>query len=388
MKDLFLNKLFLNKLLLSKGFFIRGEGLIPSARSRVRALGRYLAVLNPRPIPLKKQHTSSFRARLLIIAFLLIFPPDAPAQSSRTDQPYLVPQTIFVGDPGRLVVPLGRTLAGINPFVVEAPEKLPDTPELRIRRLELERRGGSSRLLIDFIPYSPGLLYLPALEILAPGEDTEALVVTGLEVQVASILSPTQMTLSEPASPIAVPGTSFLIYGTMLILLLFLCFGIGVSFWGRRNFREILERYHRRRLLRAMTKFLRCLRQECSFEREGNEGYYLTLLSGEFREFLSLFTGINCRSLTPGEFLELPLSQTALALGPVYLCWLFRNWDTLRFSGKGMEMADIFEALGEIERMIIALDKEEREKSFPGKSFQTENFSVRGEGGTLHGEFL
>ena len=318
-----------------------------------------------------------FLPGLLLAAFLLLFAPGAPAQSSRTDQPYLVPQTIFVGDPGRLVVPLGRTLTGINPFVVEDPEKLPDTPELRIRRLELERRGGNSRLLIDFIPYAPGTLYLPALEILPPGDDTEALVVTGLELQVASILTPSQMTLSEPASPLAVPGTSFLIYGTMLILLLFLCLGIGVTLWGRRNFRELLEHYHRRRLIRAMTKFLRCLRQECGFEKEGNEGYYLTVLSGEFREFLSLFTGINCRSLTPGEFLELPLSQKALALGPVYLCWLFRTWDTLRFSGKGMEMADIFEALAEIERLIAALDKEERERSLPGKP--VESFSVRGE---------
>jgi hypothetical protein len=252
---------------------------------------------------------------------------------------------------------------------MEDPEKLPDTPELRIRRLELERRGGSSRLLIDFIPYAPGLLYLPALEVLAPGEDTEALVVTGLEVQVASILSPSQMTLSEPASPVAVPGTSFLIYGTMLILLLLLCLGIGISLWGRRNFKELLEHFQRRRLIRAMAKFLRCLRQECSLEKKGNEGYYLTLLSGEFREFLSLFTGINCRSLTPGEFLALPLSQKALVLGPVYLSWLFKTWDTLRFSGNGMEMADILEALDEIERLIQALDKEEKEKSFPRKSF-------------------
>ena len=330
----------------------------------------------------------SFKSKLFLVAFLFLLLPDVQAQSSRTDQPYLVPQTIFVGDPGRLVVPLGRTLAGINPFVIEESEKLPDTPELRIRRLELERRGGSSRLLVDFIPYAPGILYLPALEILAPGEDSEALVVTGLEVQVASILSPSQMTLSEPASPLAVPGTSFLIYGTILIFILLLCLGIGVSLWGRRNFRELLERFHRRRLIKAMFKFLRCLRQECSLEKEGNEGYYLTVLSGEFREFLSLFTGINCRSLTPGEFLELPLSQAALALGPVYLCWLFRNWDTLRFSGKGMEMADIFEALSEIERLILALDKEEREKSFPGNSFHEENRYPQGESRYPQGESL
>jgi len=298
-----------------------------------------------------------------LAVFFLLFPYNAAAQNpSRTDEPYLVPQTIFVGDPGRLVVPLGRTLFGISPFILEAPDKLPETPELKIRRLELERRGGSSRLLIDFIPYAPGLLTLPGLEIQTSLEESSPLIFTGLEVQVASILNPSQMNLSEPAPPLAVPGTSFLIYGTMFFLVLIVCIGAGISFLSRRYFGEFLEHFRRRLLVRSMIKFLRCLKAECSFEKEGNEGYYLSVLSGEFREFLSLYSGINCRSLTPGEFLELPLSQIALTLGPAYICLLFRTLDTLRFSGAGMEMADLFEALDEIERLVFALEKEEKEK--------------------------
>ena len=304
-----------------------------------------------------------FQAALLLFSIFLLLPQLTYAQSStRSDAPYLVPQTIFVGDSGRLVVPLGQTLAGINPFVLDVQEKLPETTELKIRRLELERRSGSSRLIIDFVAYAPGLLSLPGLEILGSGD--EPLVFTGLEVQVASILDPSRMNLSEPAPPLAVPGTSFMVYGTILFFMFLLCIGMALTFWGRRHFRDLLENFRRRRLIRVMGKFLRCLRQECNFEKEGNEGYYLSLLSGEFREFLSLYSGINCRSLTPGEFLELPLSQTALALGPVYLCWLFRTWETLRFSGGGMEMPDIFQALEEIERLIITLEKEEKEKSF------------------------
>jgi hypothetical protein len=299
-----------------------------------------------------------------VAVFLLFFALTIQAQT-RTDVPYLVPQTIFVGDSGRLVVPLGRAFARITPYILDVPENLPETPELLIRRLELERRSGGARLLIDFIPYAAGVLSLPDLEIISPGEGTEPLVLSGLEVQVASILNPSQMTLSGPAVPIAAPGTSFLVYGTIIVFILFLCLGIGISLWGRRHFRDLWELFRRRRLLRAMTRFLRCLRQECSLEKEGDAGYYLTLLSKEFREFLSLFSGINCRSLTPGEFLELPISQTALALGPVYLCWLFQNWETLRFSGQKMEMAEMFMALDEIERLIAALDKEEKEKSLP-----------------------
>jgi hypothetical protein len=302
---------------------------------------------------------------------MFVFASGIQAQT-RTDVPYLVPQTIFVGDSGRLVVPLGRAFARITPFILDAPEKLPETPDILIRRLELERRGGATRLLIDFIPYASGVLSLPDLEIQSPGEGTEPLVLSGLEVQVASILNPSQMSLSGPAAPIAAPGTSFLIYGTIIAVILILCMGIGISLWGRRHLRELWELFRRRRLIRAMTKFLRCLRQECSLEKEGDPlavssgpNYYLTLLSNEFREFLSLFSGINCRSLTPGEFLELPLSQMALALGPVYLCWLFQTWETLRFSGQKMEMPEMFMALDEIERLIAALDKEEKEKSLP-----------------------
>ena len=319
---------------------------------------------------------------LLFIVVFLFFSPFGFQAQTRTDGPFLVPQTIFVGDPGRLVVPLSRTYVGINPFVLEASENFPETPELRIRRIELERRGELARLLIDFVPYAPGLLSLPALEISVSGGNVETLRFTDLEVQVASILSPSQMTLSAPSPPLAVPGTSFLIYGTILLLIVVLCLGIGLSFWSRNHFGELWERFRRRRLIRSMIRFLRCLGQECDLEKDGNPGYYLSVLAGEFREFLSLFSGINCRSLTPGEFLGLPLSQTALALGPVYLCWLFRSWDNLRFSGRAMEMSDLFQALDEVERLILSLDKEEREKFF-SKPQATQSGSS-GSFGSLH----
>jgi hypothetical protein len=313
---------------------------------------------------------------LCLALVLLGFSFPGPQAQTRTDAPYLLPQTIFVGDPGRLVVPLGQTFAGEEPFILEVPEKLPETPDLLIRRIELEHRSGSSRLLIDFIPYAPGILSLPALEL-------STFTLTGLEVQVASILSPSQMTLSEPASPLAVPGTSLLVNGTIVIIILLIFFGIGGSIWSRRHFRELWERFRRRHLLKGMTKFLKRLKQECDSEKKENPAIYLTRLSGEFRVFLSLFTGINCRSFTAGEFLELPLGHAnfePLGSGAFYLCSLFRNWDTLRFSGRELEMADLFGALNETEEFIIALEKAEKEKPLP-KSAPGMNETVMQEAG-------
>jgi hypothetical protein len=308
---------------------------------------------------MKKPHLDiwALKKRPLYFALFLLLSPLLPAQNpSRSGSPYLLPQTIFVGDSGRLVVPLGRAFAEVDPFAWENSENLPKTPDLFIKRIELERRGDASRLLIDFIPYAPGILALPPLEFSSLGAALPTL--SGLEVQIASILDPSQMFLSEPAPPLAVPGTSFLIYGTLALVIALFFLGIPLSIWIRNHSGEFWLRFRRRRLLGGMGKFLRRLTQECNIDKSADPAFCLSRLSGELREFLSLFTGVNCRSLTAGEFL---VSSTHPALPPARLSGLFRSWDTLRFSGQGMKMEDLFRALGETEKLISELDKAERE---------------------------
>ena len=323
-------------------------------------------------------------------------------QASRSELPFILPQTIFVGDPGRLVVPLGPAFAGVAPFVLETPGIPGETRELTIRRIELERRAGVSRLFIDFIPYVPGIIVFPPLDFLAseigiPEEALETLM--GWEVQVASILVPSQMALAEPASPLAVPGTSILVYGTLSLVILLLFLGIGSSLWGRRHFRELWERFRRRHLLRVMTRFLQRLRRESFYEKKENPGFYLSLLSQELREFLSFFTGTNCRSLTAGEFMDLPLEYSVSGdygtagtsagsplpgdsqlLCPVFLCRLFWNWDTLRFSGRGVDKVDLFLALKETGDFIAALDRAEKERLLPRAKEESGTVSAAVEG--------
>ena len=143
----------------------------------------------------------------------------------------------------------------------------------------------------------------------------------------------------------------------------------------------VWERFRRRRLLRAMANFLQRMEQEGDIGKNGDPGFYLTRLSGEFREFLSLFTGVNCRSLTAEEFLELPLEYEAS-----FLCGLFRNWDTLRFSGRGVDKIDLFQAIKAVENFIAALDKAEREKPLsrehPAAAQMVEQAAGSGTGGS------
>jgi hypothetical protein len=307
-------------------------------------------------VPRKKFHF--FPARALILGLLILFSRDIQAQI-RPDAPYVLPHTIFVGDRGRFVVPLGPSFSEMAPFILEGPSELPQTPDLLIRRIELDRRGTSSRLLIDFVPYATGTLYLPPLGFLFPEDEAEAL--PFLSVHVTSILSPANMALSEPAPPLAVPGTSLLVYGTGILLLVLLSAGIAFTVLGPRYFRDFWERLRRRYRLRIMMRFLRRLKQECSLNKSANPGHHLTILSAKLREFLSFFTGYNCQSLTAMEFLELPLSGTAL--DPWRLRNLFRAWDTLRFSGQGMEMTDLFKAIDDVNILMTILDKAEKERS-------------------------
>ena len=203
---------------------------------------------------------------------------------------YLVPQTVFVGDRGRLVVPLGQLFAGEEAFVREAPGELPKTGDLVINRIELEKRSGTPRLLIDFVPFAPGILTLPDI---VPSKrplsrlELETLTVRGLKAEIASILVSGDSSLSNLALPLNAPGTGLVIYGGAAGILLALFLGIGVSFWGRRHFSELLERFRRRRLLRAIKRFLIRMGAQASRKKDDEAAGLFAILSGEFREFLT-----------------------------------------------------------------------------------------------------
>ncbi|GHV78373.1 hypothetical protein AGMMS49944_01640 [Spirochaetia bacterium] len=295
------------------------------------------------------------------IAWLIlpVFPAfSQEADFSPGDAPYLIPQTIFVGDKGRLVVPLGFG-TGWNAGVKDA--GLPRSTDLVINRVELERRGNSFRLLVDFQAFTPGRIVLPPIEIAfkengAFRENGASHTFTGLEITVSSILQVEQrgMVLSEPAEPLAAPGTAALIYGTILgIILLLLALALG-GVKGRTRLRNFAERLRRRRVIRAMAKSLKRLR--------AGEGEILETLSGEFRTGLGILTGTNCRAMVPREFLTLPALGEEDALSPAALSALFRRCDTLRFSGADIEQAAVVKLLDDFKEMTVLLEAAEKDR--------------------------
>ena len=261
----------------------------------------------------------------------------------------LIPQTVFVGDRGRLVVSLGPEFE-----IAESGVFFSDFPELQdivFQRMELEKRNNNIRLLIDFIPYAPGLYNLPLLRI--PVVDSEPLFLGGLDIAVASVLSPDLMVLSQQGLPLAVPGTGLFVYGGAGIIIFILILALGGLFWVHRYLGPLQEKLKCKRLLASLEQKLGNLRS-CENDLPEQKELF-SLLAGEFRDFLSFITGINCRVLSPQEFLTLPAS---INTEKEFLCSLFRRWDNLRFSGMPIIKENMLELLDELATFLTELNNQ------------------------------
>jgi hypothetical protein len=229
---------------------------------------------------------------------------------------------------------------------------MPALPDLVIHGMELESRGDGGRLLIDFTAYAPGLLELPSFEI--GGISFE-----GLGIEIASILGPGEAAaaLAPPAPLLAVPGTGFLIYGTLAGVLLLVWAFLWAFFRAPRRMTGWLKKWRRKQLvfsLRALERRLRktLARGDTTASRRGE---LLNFLTGELRSFLSLLTGENCRAMTAGELSRLTLPCGDASAGGAFLGSFFRSCDDLRFSGADIGVDELLGILGNLKIFIEAL---------------------------------
>jgi hypothetical protein len=283
---------------------------------------------------------------------------------------YLIPQTIYVGDRGRLVLPLGAAYAEIESIVITESHLLPIASDIVISRIEIDKRTGGPRLLVDFRAYAPGLLELPPLSL-------GAYEFTGLKVEITSILeAEDDRVLSDAAPPMPLPGTLMLVYGSIIALVLFLLFALLFAFRGIPYMR-MLKTYRRRRsVIRALRRSIHKMRNAIA-KNALLDNSMLTHVSQDFRTFLSFFTKINCFTMTPKEISALPkmmlhpmIHQSELKGGEVYifdhpeiLYRIFKHCDDLRFSGNAYGKESVIAVLDSIDRFIIAFESYEKEPS-------------------------
>ena len=289
---------------------------------------------------------------VLVCLFCFAAAPAGFAQDDSRPQDlyYLLPQTVYVGDSGRLVLPLGTTFSGVGAVVLDRPEQLPAGGDLVISRVEIENRGGQARLLVDFTAYVPGVVAFPLIKV-------GSFVFPGLEVNIASILDAglpgDSRVLSPYAPPVPVPGTMGMIYAFALGIVVLILGSAVLGIWGFPWFFRFRRLLKRRRMIRALSRAVRELRAAFAGDNLAG-GAVLDRLNGELRGFLEFLTGHPCVTMTPGEFLS--LTGPGGEYGP-FLSWLFGRCYRLRFGG-GPDGGEVLTILDEVEDFVGACEKD------------------------------
>ncbi len=312
----------------------------------------------------------------LVLAWLVCAAGSAETTTGGNAEPVLVPQTVYVGDRARLIVPVDASAAGLaSPTVIEVAERLPRSKDAVVLRVELQRAEGGWRALVDFTAYAPGAVELPRIE-------AGVVVLSGLVVSIASILETEGGTaeLSPPAKPLAAPGTALLLYASTFTLVAAALLGAFLFVRGPALVRDALERRRRGLVARSMRRVAARLADNLATM---NPADFLAILFSELRSYLSYRTGVNCLALTPREFPEaldrgprLPSSRNNVYVmveskDGAFLEKLFRWGDAVRFGGETTSRAELDAALEEVvalvEKVEVALEANAaRRRAGPG----------------------
>jgi len=264
--------------------------------------------------------------------------------------PMLIPKVVYVGDPAVLVLPLPAAIANSEDIVLTSlSPNIPKDEDIDFHRIILERRVTGSRLLIEFTAFVPGYIKLPVIEI--GGEQF-----SGLYITINSVIdSRKTLELSGYASSLVMPGTALILYGALTVFALFLLLLIWFILRGRALVRIWIEKWKRLRLFTFIRNMERNLQK--ALLKGGDKRVILDKISDTFREFLSVLTYINCRSMTAREFVRLP---EKIIHNSAFLKDFFNRCDRLRFSGEDVNMRDISGLLVDLRHYIQKLLLAER----------------------------
>jgi len=253
----------------------------------------------------------------------------------------MIPSRVYVGDRASLILPLPGFAVKEDS---ETASVVSASADIEIHRVLLERRPVGSRITVEFTAYAPGILELPSIVI--AGE-----VFNGLKIEISSVLerNASGRVLSGPAPPLAIPGTSLLVYGTIISILCCLSITFWVLFWGRKKIKVWLAAWEKKRLLAGMTGIEKRLRKSLA---KGDDTYrnILDALSREFRSFLSRFTGERCQAMTAVEF-----ANIESLINKEFLKDFFRRCDEIRFGGGEINRNTAMSMLDDLKQFLIAL---------------------------------
>ncbi|MFP4113562.1 MAG: hypothetical protein ACOCYX_06525 [Spirochaetota bacterium] len=225
----------------------------------------------------------------LTAAALLLVSPGAlttrvHAQSYTVVDSVRLPAESFVGDPVELRYTL-RTTASLS-----SPESVVDPPWGEISSVRVIERGDEIDVRIAVVPYEPGTLTLPRI-------DLGPVTLEGLSLIVASVLEE-GAELRPVYGPQRLPGTLVAIVLLVLGLVLPVVLALYLLGPGKALVREIADRYRARLPYRNLMRTIDSL--EASIKRQTARSFYSRLVRS-LQDLMTSRLGFDCRAATSSE---------------------------------------------------------------------------------------
>jgi hypothetical protein len=237
-----------------------------------------------------------------LLAFLGLGPlaTTASAQSYTVIDSVRLPAESFVGDEVELRYTL-RTTASLA-----APAHVPEPSWGEISSVTVVERSDGIDVRLLIVPYEPGTLTLPAI-------DLGGIVLDGLSVAVSSVLTD-DSEIRSIYGPQRLPGTMVTIFLIALAVIVPLSIALYLTGPGRALVKRLIAR-HRARI--PYRKLLRTIdRLESDIKRDTARDFYATLVHA-IQDFMTSRLGFECRSATSTELMGyLPALAAACGAEP------------------------------------------------------------------------
>lgn len=273
---------------------------------------------------------------LIVLAFSapLFGGPSVPADegaSGAVQSGILVPRDVYVGDEAEFTFEVGipngllekDAVLSVTPAAIS--QDSAGASEVTVLSVIIREKDGRALVAVRFIPWVSGIVRLPPVT--AGGYEIEC-----PPLAVASLLDPAGRTaLQPPRYPMLVPGTTYMLYGIILAVLVFLLAAILIA---RRVARYIGTGRAARTSSRRERLLLRRLAWlERRIERLPPAEWYARF-SLELRRYLGLYSAGSETSLLSATGVELQESLGDAVAEPLRLAELFEGIDRVRFSGQ------------------------------------------------------
>jgi len=266
---------------------------------------------------------------------------------------YQTPQTIFIGDKGKLVKNLNTVFFNIEDAHIPL-DGMNEDKDIVIHNAEIK----DGKLIIDFQIFKTGVVKLPPVKInISKGEGYEGYEISDMEVKVTSLIDSGASTALSPfKKPLNAPGTLWIIVFSVFIIILIITFTMLFLLNGGSFFVNLTNNIKKKYIIFTTRRAIKRLRLSI---KKGTKDLQTALgeISTELRVFLDRYFNLNCRSMVPAEFLTIKLPEDAALpekYSPEYFFKFFTDCDTTRFSGQNVSLEAVSATIDEVENFIKA----------------------------------